>query len=258
MFSEYSYKSSGYKKLNYIISAINLVLPGKKCKILEIGCGNGNISTVLASYGHEVLGIDLSEDCIEYANYRKSTCSLRNVVFKVADAEHVQNTGELFDVVICSEVLEHLYAPESVLSAICNVLLQDGILIVTVPNGYGPFQVSASLLELASKSKYLVKMKRARAPDQREQFSSICEQSKNTAVGSKHVQFFTRKHLCELFKKAGFRLISSGCSDFIAGAYPFNIVIRKSRLLCGIDFAVADLFPASLASGWYFTLKKAP
>jgi 2-polyprenyl-3-methyl-5-hydroxy-6-metoxy-1,4-benzoquinol methylase len=63
-YSSYSYESSGYKKLDYVVNTIDTGFAGAKCKILEIGCGIGNISRVLASYGHDVVGIDMSDDCI--------------------------------------------------------------------------------------------------------------------------------------------------------------------------------------------------
>jgi hypothetical protein len=82
-------------------------------------------------------------------------------------------------------------------------------------------------------------------------------QSVNTSgEGSQHVQFFTKKSLYRLFETTGFKIINSRSSDFISGIIPFNHVIRKSALLCRIDFALADVLPSAVVSGWYFTLRK--
>jgi ubiquinone biosynthesis O-methyltransferase len=260
-YSEYSYESSGYKKLDYIVKNIQTVFGSAKCKILEIGCGNGNISTVLASYGHEVLAIDISEDCIGYAAALKKKLNLKNLSFKVSNGTEIQGVGEPYDAVICSEVLEHLDNPESVVSKAYSVLKPGGILIVTVPNGYGPWELSvkvgSKLSELISKNAGLANLQRSiSALNKHLSLGDMCVQSVNAGDGSAHVQFFTRKQLHQIFLAAGFRVIASGSSDFIANAAPFSALILKSKLLCRIDFALADMLPSVAASGWYFTLEK--
>jgi 2-polyprenyl-3-methyl-5-hydroxy-6-metoxy-1,4-benzoquinol methylase len=252
-YSEYTYESSCYKRLDYIVKNIQTVFGSAKCRILEIGCGNGNISTVLASYGHEVLAIDISEDCIRYAAALKEKFNLKNLNFKVSNAAEILNVGEPFDAVICSEVLEHLDDPVSIVSKAYSVLKPGGILIVTVPNGCGPWQLSVKvehkLGRLISKNAGLVNLLGSL-------FCGDRVQSVNAGEGSAHVQFFTRKQLRQIFSGARFRVVASGSSDFIANVTPFRILIHKSKLLCRIDFALADILPSVAASGWYFTLEK--
>jgi hypothetical protein len=83
-----------------------------------------------------------------------------------------------------------------------------------------------------------------------------CIQSVNAGEGSAHVQFFTSEQLRQIFLAARFSVIASGSSDFLAHAAPFSALILKSKLLCKIDFALADVLPSVAASGWYFTLEK--
>jgi SAM-dependent methyltransferase len=260
-YSEYSYESSGYKKLDYIVKNIQTVFGSAKCRILEIGCGNGNISTVLASYGHQVLAIDMSEDCIRYAAALKEKYNLKNLSFTVSNATEIHSTGEPFDAVICSEVLEHLDDPESIVSKAYSVLKPGGILIVTVPNGYGPWELSgkvgSKLSRLIPKNAGLVNLRRSLSVlGKRRSLGDVCVQSVNAGEGSAHIQFFTRKQLRRIFLGARFRVIASGSSDFIAHVLPFSALISKSKLLCRIDFALADILPSVAASGWYFTLEK--
>jgi 2-polyprenyl-3-methyl-5-hydroxy-6-metoxy-1,4-benzoquinol methylase len=260
-YSEYSYESSGYKKLEYIVKNIQISIGSSKCRILEIGCGNGNISTVLASFGHEVLAIDMSEDCIRYATDLKEKLNLKTLSIKMLNATEIHSSVEPFDVVICSEILEHLDAPESVVSKAYSVLRPGGILIVTVPNGYGPYELSGkvgrTLSGLISKNPGLANLRRSlSALTKQLSPGDRCVQSVNAGEGSAHIQFFTQKRLRQIFLAAKFRVIASGSSDFIAHAAPFSALIPQSKLLCRIDFALADILPSAAVSGWYFTLEK--
>lgn len=257
-YSEYSFESSGFKKLDYIVESIQTLNAGAPMQILELGCGNGNISTVLASFGHEVLGIDLSEDCIEYAASLKDKYNLNNLHFERGNASEIQRLGQSFDAVICSEVLEHSYDPMSILSAVHAVLKHDGILIVTVPNGYGPWEVSMKaarkLRGLILSNEHITSLYTSLSQYIVPREADI--QSVNTGgEGSSHVQFFTKKSLTRLFETTGFKIINSGSSDFLSGTLLFGTVIRKSELLSRIDFALADALPSGVVSGWYFTLQ---
>jgi 2-polyprenyl-3-methyl-5-hydroxy-6-metoxy-1,4-benzoquinol methylase len=61
-----------------------------------------------------------------------------NVRFDVVSAERLVADGHRYHAIICSEVLEHLHDPGKLLSVLHQSLQDNGILIVTVPNGNGP------------------------------------------------------------------------------------------------------------------------
>jgi len=102
----YGWKSAdGMLVHSYTLSAIKSLLPLGKLKILDAGCGNGFIAGQLAEMGHQVTAIDLSEDGIIVAN--KEYPNVHFLVHSVYD-ELNDLIGEV-DVVISSEVIEHLY-----------------------------------------------------------------------------------------------------------------------------------------------------
>src|SRR5215207_4003134 len=122
------------KRVDFILEVLKNSI-GSGGRVLDVGCGNGVISRHLGRAGFQVLGIDVSEKTIEQANARTQ---LPNVRFMKMSAEELVASGEKYDAVICSEVLEHLHNPGSLLSVLYQSLSDKGKLIVTVPNGHGP------------------------------------------------------------------------------------------------------------------------
>src|SRR4051812_47058617 len=106
------------KRVDFISSVLKKSLPSNG-RVLDVGCGNGVISRHLGRLGFNVLGIDVSEKTIGTA--RSLTRDLPNVSFQKKSAEELVASGEKYDAVICSEVLEHLHNPGSLL----NVLYQS-------------------------------------------------------------------------------------------------------------------------------------
>ncbi|GAB4315526.1 MAG: hypothetical protein Kow0019_15700 [Methanobacteriaceae archaeon] len=110
----------------------------KESKGLDLGCGIGNITYPLSYLGYKMVGIDISETNIKIAK-SKSFKGL-NPQFFVGNAENL-DLNNIFDFCICSEVLEHLNQPQKVLNTLNHLLKDNGIIIVTIPNGYGPYSL---------------------------------------------------------------------------------------------------------------------
>lgn len=84
-------------------------------KVLDLGCGNGDVANVLAAHVDRVVGVDHDAQAIEQARRRYQR---RNLSFIDQDAQDYLRTGELrFDVLVLSHVLEHLDDPGPFLGA---------------------------------------------------------------------------------------------------------------------------------------------
>src|SRR5256885_1115360 len=121
------------KRLKFIVDTLKKHLPAGAI-VLDVGCGNGIISRGLGREGFNVYGIDISERAIEKA---RDLTNLPNVLFDVKSAEELVANGKKYNAIICSEVLEHLNEPGKLLHTLYQSLTDDGVLIVTVPNGNG-------------------------------------------------------------------------------------------------------------------------
>lgn len=105
------------------------LLPEKKgIKILDVGCGAGFFSVLLAKEGYEVTGIDLTPDMISHAKIlaeeEKVSCE-----FLVMDAERPDYPDEEFDAVISRNLTWTLPDAAGAYSQWCRVLKKGGVLI---------------------------------------------------------------------------------------------------------------------------------
>ncbi|HYX14989.1 MAG TPA: methyltransferase domain-containing protein [Nostoc sp.] len=140
---EYSYSDSkpGHhhsyliKPLMEMISeSIDLFEHKTKLRILDIGCCNGSLSNLIAHQGYEVVGVEESESGIKLANQTFPNCRfIEGTIYNLPYAE----LGGKFDIVIATEVIEHLFAPKELVRNAKQCLNPNGRLILTTPyHGY--------------------------------------------------------------------------------------------------------------------------
>jgi 2-polyprenyl-3-methyl-5-hydroxy-6-metoxy-1,4-benzoquinol methylase len=103
---------------------------GKSLMVLDVGAGDGVISGPISEMGNEVISIELPT--IAAIAHK---CGVPSVVAN--DAEHLTFASNSFDLVIASEVLEHLWNPHNFFDEAYRVLRADGYLIIETPEGEG-------------------------------------------------------------------------------------------------------------------------
>jgi SAM-dependent methyltransferase len=79
-------------------------LPASPASILDIGCGTGSLSIVLAELGHHVMGIDLSPAMIARAR-QKAVSHGYAIQFQVMDAAFPKFEAQQFEVIVCRHLL---------------------------------------------------------------------------------------------------------------------------------------------------------
>ena len=99
--------------------------------ICDLGCGNGHITGRLAKLGYQVTGVDASASGIAIARR-----AYPNVEFVEALIDGALRVGE-FDLVVSSDVIEHMYRPSDLLAAACAALKPGGQILLGTPyHGY--------------------------------------------------------------------------------------------------------------------------
>jgi 2-polyprenyl-3-methyl-5-hydroxy-6-metoxy-1,4-benzoquinol methylase len=99
-------------------------------RTLDIGCGAGYGTSMLAHGASSAVGADLDRFNIGYAarKYRGE-----NLSFEVGDAERLSSHMGPFELIVASNVLEHLLRPEAAVSCAARLLSPQGTFLVAVP-----------------------------------------------------------------------------------------------------------------------------
>ena len=105
------------------------LVPVECRRVLEIGCGAGELGRLLKQRGHYVAGVELVPDAAEAARLH-----LDRVVTADVEADGLPFLPRSFDAVIFADVLEHLIDPWRVLRETVGLLAPGGRVIVSIPN----------------------------------------------------------------------------------------------------------------------------
>lgn len=113
--------------------------------VLEIGCGTGYGSYLLAERAKSVTAIDISDAAIGIA---RESYIKENLIFEVGDAgDLLAFKDDSYDIVFSSQCIEHVAAQETFVANVFRILRKEGIFIVITPNaetyitGLNPFHV---------------------------------------------------------------------------------------------------------------------
>ena len=160
------------------ISELMNVAGKKFCQICETGCGEGEISSFIKEMyqNAEIDAFDISERVIAEANEK-----------------HILNKGR-YDLVICSEVLEHLEDPEQALKNIKELCNENGFILLSVP---------------------------------KEPIWRICNMArgkywKDFGNTPGHIQHWTKREFCRMVANNGMKIIS------VKTPFPWTMVLAKN------------------------------
>ena len=118
-------------RLSSIISMMQDVkenFPGHtSLRICDVGCGTGWLANCLSVFG-SVTGIDLSQEAIEIARLRWPHINFySNDIMTLVDRQE-------FDVIVCSEVIEHIENKNNFVELVSRLLTDDGFIVLSCPN----------------------------------------------------------------------------------------------------------------------------
>lgn len=175
-------------------------------QVLELGCSTGYFSGALSKqFGCTVTGVELDANAA-----REAEKYCREVIQADLDQTGVLQAfpDAIFDVIVCSDVLEHLRNPNQLLVDLKRVLKPDGYIVASIPHvGHGSIRLSL----LAGQFPY----------------------RRMGLLDDTHLRFFDRMELQQLFVKAGYDLFEVNRNRWSifdneigsrVGAYPADVV----------------------------------
>lgn len=105
---------------------------------LSLGCGEGEGDPCIAFHSERLLACDINEDDVAFAN--NTNQAFENITYSVDDATNLSFEAEVFDLVVSSEVIEHVGMPaDRLLKEVARVLKPNALAIITYPARNFPF-----------------------------------------------------------------------------------------------------------------------
>ena len=122
-------KNQGYFESMKVWMSQQFEILSYNLDVFEAGCGSASFSPYLQRFSRSFVATDVSKQQLQ-----KNAKAYPTIRFKYADLqENLPFDNNSFDVVWCSEVLEHLYFPHIALKEFRRVLRPGGRLLATVP-----------------------------------------------------------------------------------------------------------------------------
>lgn len=278
---EFIFRETAYgvvKRLRFFVEHIEaertrLKVSREEMRVLDVGCGTGTYVTIpLAAMGYKVVGIDADENSIQRARENAATAGVRDLELSSSLLQEWE--GPPFHIIICSEVLEHQAKPEDLLQAIRCALVEKGLLLVTVPNGYGYYELESFITRIVPflpavadrLERYLVrtvgtpalrrrhKIEYGGEDSDRDRWRNATEQS-SLAADEKHYQAFTPSRIRRLLTSQDFEICAFRNNTFLAGN-AWNALIRSLDVVLYWNGRVADFLPRLVSSDWMIASRR--
>ena len=114
------------------LSQVLQILPTNSQSVLDIGCSSAVLTAKVAKAlpKSKVTGLDSYKKAIDFAKVKYP-----HIEFVVADAHKLPFKDKAFDLVICTETLEHLIDPKQALREMKRVLKKNGQAIISMDSG---------------------------------------------------------------------------------------------------------------------------
>lgn len=179
---DYGWSEAAPHSCGYIAPRIKTLVDAHTPRsVLDLGCGNGELLKILAAPERTVVGVEYDRGGAEIARHYNPGVQVFNLGVQDDPAPVLAGQPDKFDLVVSTEVIEHLYSPALLPRFAARVLKPGGVLIVSTPyHGY----LKNLALSLADK----------------------WDDHHTPFWDGGHIKFWSRRTLSELLRREGFEV----------------------------------------------------
>jgi SAM-dependent methyltransferase len=246
-YTEYTAFPCHYERLKWLYHTIEETAKksNKKIRVLDVGCGTGNITVPLGMIENcEIVGIDMHQGNLDVSIAKNQ---FKNVSFHFSYLQDYP-IGD-FDFIILTEVLEHIPNYHEIFDYIAKNAHPDMQLLITIPNGRGPFEIAMQPLYLMRRwgmNGFIWKVKNLLG--KKEPYSQNYD--------TPHVNFFTIPRLRKELNAYRMRIAEIKEAYILAPVIETYLPFIPLKGIARVDNKIAAAAPAWLSSGWYFNIRK--
>ena len=201
---DYGWKSTeGTYSFSYLTPMVLDILKTLNAKrVCDIGSGNGATAGVLHGAGYYVVGAEYDSNGVKLSQSTYPNINFYNLGVQDNPQDILDQEGELFDVVISTEVIEHLFLPHQLPIFAHKLLVKDGYLVITTPyHGY----LKNLVLSLLNK----------------------WDKHHTALWDGGHIKFWSRAPLTQLLEENGFKVINFKGAGRLPWLWKSMILIAK-------------------------------
>lgn len=224
--SRYPIKVSKYSSHSQISQLIQRVESnGERLRLIDIGCSTGGLYQLISQMNIEYLGIEPFEKDFNFA------ISQGLNVARLTAEEAVEKIDQKFNFVIFADVLEHLVQPQSVLNAAGKLLVNEGRIIISLPN---VAHVAIRILHLLGNWNY----------------------TERGILDETHLRFFTCKTAIDLVHKSGYEIVSMAYTPVPVEALNLRLPTKIMGVLDYLSNGLTRLAPKLFAFQFIIECRK--
>ncbi len=203
---DYGWRSEqGPTSCTYIQPAVlDALRPLKPRRVLDLGAGNGALCHALLQEDYDVVGVEPDAEGVRIARQKCPQAKFYQLAVDDSPGQILADYPQGFDVVVSTEVIEHLYAPRRLAAFAHSVLRDGGHLLLTTPHhGY------LKNLAIALVNGW--------------------DRHADPLWDGGHIKLFSRRTIKRLLEESGFRIIHLGGVGRVSYLWKSMVVLARKQ-----------------------------
>jgi len=211
-----------WRRVSNVVNSFKEELSTEKTaewQVLDLGCGDGYHLMLLSSLKEtretkvHFHGVDISSANIMLAKQVVQDLGIENITFEIGNIENMGYRHNEFDIIINTDVIEHLIAPKEFVGALSRVVKPGGLIIITTPNSKN------SLVEIAS---VITSKKRAKLFSDPRPEDGYAQEKLYNETGHGHISLKGFPEWMKIFRESGFSVEYIKRGSMLFGGPKYN------------------------------------